>query len=203
MKNYRFWLLVVIILHILAVSRVKEEKHLTLIDPEGRQNDKSGLVSDVEGSDLAGEDKDAIKGVIESDEAFDSFIKKQEENKNVTKIKVVFENSGQDETGEQDKAEEEQTKCDGSEYEGVGVSFRDFVIIDYVAEGYAADKAGIKSNDEVLGYIDHDTPDKFEKGVDFRGTAGKGIDIFIKRDGKVIKFTMVREKICYRRKSTI
>lgn len=185
MKKLRFWLILITVLHIIFALSVSGKGQGESENDAGHQ-ERQGQGERSDEGDGAGDDE------------FKSFIDKPN-NKKTTTIKVKFEEEGrerQDEAGEVKEEEVAKKECESNFYYGVGISFGFENTIISVGKGYAADKAGVMVGDKILGYIDHSNG-VFREGTNFRGAEGEGIDIFVIRDGKKLKFTMVREKICY------
>lgn len=191
--KYRFWLTVVILLH------------LALVIGKSGQGDGEGENQSQQQKQGGGGNQDEEEGAYSNeDDQFDSFINKPEKRKSISKIKIHFEDVGDKQADEEEAEEvkESSKECGSDFYIGVGVQFDYDNTILNVAQGYAADRAGIKEGDKVLGYTDHATPYVYVEGINFRGTEGVGIDVYVMRNGEKLKFTMIREKICYNKKNT-
>jgi hypothetical protein len=182
MINFKSILIAVTILHIIVLlNYIAEGQGSNKQAPQG----------------INGEEISESKGEHgQYEEEFKTFIEKP--NDREMSVTIAFEEKGeQDQKTEPDKANEEKSDkdCGGFFYFGVGVSHL-AMIIDNVAKGYAAERAGIQVGDRVIGFTDHETG-IFIQGIDFRGKEGSGLDIVVERNGKELTFTMVREKICY------
>lgn len=92
--------------------------------------------------------------------------------------------------GPGDKSKPSKT-CKSS-YGGIGI-MDNFAtgLIELVAPGYPADRAGILVGDKVLKVMS-------DEGSDIRGTVGTSVTLIILRQSinKVFSVTMIREKIC-------
>ena len=74
-------------------------------------------------------------------------------------------------------------------YEGIGVQHGPNCTIDYIAKGYPADRAGLRIGDRTGPLTETgDCPG--------RGPLGSFLNLRVIRDGKVLYFKLVREKIC-------
>lgn len=190
--KYRFWLILTLIIHILVSYTLKGGKRSESQGAKGKGS--------VEKSSLSKEDKKAIAKIL--DEDFKDFIAKQKEGK-IGKLKVKI--SGDIPTykkSEQSSDDSVKDKCEEDSYVGVGIRHYNWGIVSDVAKGYAADRAGVKIGDEIMGFFEHSNPSKFIEGVEIRGKVGTGVDLYIKRDGKMIRLSMIREKICYSKLSS-
>jgi hypothetical protein len=72
-------------------------------------------------------------------------------------------------------------------YEGIGIQHGPNCVINYIAKGYPAHRAGLRIGDRTE-FDGTDCPG--------RGPLGSMLTLRVIRDGKVLHFTMVREKIC-------
>ena len=180
MQKFRFWLILIIFLHIL----------LTLYH--------SGKGTDIQESAGGEQPQGQVDGKLEGNKDFKKFIEKPN-NKKISIVKIKFQEIGKEK--EKSLNKEKDTKANRKEcgenfYYGIGVrvTFENAIIS--VAKGYAADRAGIKEGDWVEGFVDH-KQGVFKNGTSFKGDENVGIDIFVVRNGKRLKFTIIREKICY------
>jgi C-terminal processing protease CtpA/Prc len=191
--KYRFWLTVVILFHLAFVIGM------------GDKGDGDGQNEGQKQEQGSGGNQDEGNRLYDAeDDRFGSFINKPEKRKSISKIKIHFEDVGEKKADEKEaeEAKDSSKECGKDFYYGVGVQFDYNDTILEVGQGYAADRAGLKKGDKVLGYVDHANPKVFVEGINFRGTEGVGIDIYVIRNGEKLKFSMVREKICYNKKDT-
>jgi C-terminal processing protease CtpA/Prc len=175
--KYKFWLAFVLVLHIIASINM------------GNTSSKTESERSVESSFLSEGDKTLVI----------DFVKKQRESSSKS-VRVRIKSIGNFEK-EQEAQKAQSAKCEDDSknetYEGMGIVHSWEGVVKKVAEGYAADKAGIMVNDVILGFFEHSDPDRFVEGVELRGKSGTSVDVIVKRNGEIIRLTMTREKICY------
>ncbi len=73
-------------------------------------------------------------------------------------------------------------------YGGIGIEQDGYGVIGKIAEGYAADRAGLRVGDRILGGT---------KNPDIRGPIGTLISLMIMRGSQIISYDLIREKICF------
>jgi C-terminal processing protease CtpA/Prc len=175
----RSWLFIVLVIHIAI-----------LVFGLGAQSQKSGE---------QGNNPEDLQNVGQHEqEKVTEFIPKN--NKKTTTMTVSVVDVRGDKKTTETPPEKQTTKsqnkaCGEGFYYGVGVEIALNIIVT-VAEGYAADLAGVQVGDLVVAYREH-ADMVWKSGGGFRGEDGTGIDLKIKRNGKEFVVTMVREKICY------
>jgi C-terminal processing protease CtpA/Prc len=146
---------------------------------------------------LEEKEKKAISQILDSD--FKNFIEKQQKGAK-SSVRVRLTNKKQNLRYQKDlEKKSKMSNCGKDFYGGVGITHSGFFspVVSEVAKGYAADRAGVKIGDVILGFFEHSDLTKFIEGPTIKGKEGTGIDLYVKRNEKVIKFSIVREKICY------
>lgn len=96
------------------------------------------------------------------------------------------------------EVEDAKIKNSGT-YTGIGASVRtlkDKIIITEPFKDYPADKAGLKAGDEIIKIGEVQVSDfEDDAGELLKGAAGTSVNLTFKRQGKVEKTTLVREKV--------
>lgn len=141
-----------------------------------------------------------VKEMMDRD--FESFIARQEEEKIPKRTMITLVERGKY------VPPEPKPECKAGKYVGVGFTYSSFLEdaprVTEVAPGYAADKAGLKENDLIMGVVDHRDP-TLVQGISIISdypVVDTYIDMLIIRDGVSLRLTMTREEICYNKKES-
>lgn len=86
------------------------------------------------------------------------------------------------------------------EYSGIGAQskyYKDKLIIVEIYEGFSADKAGLKTGDEIIKIDDIfvESYNNDQVSTLLKGAANSTVNIVVKRQDKALKFTVKREKV--------
>jgi C-terminal processing protease CtpA/Prc len=143
---------------------------------------------------------DGENGNPDNNEAFEKFEKKPEKEPSTSDDKVKI--SLKEDDGSYKRTLKEETnkafECNGDSYEGIGIGHDGlFNMVTEVPEGYPAHRAGVMVGDTIVGFYDHLEINKFVRSTNVRGASGTKLDLVVERDGKEIRMTITREKICY------